>query len=189
MHNGIWVYFFRCAPLHPCKFLINSYRQYCSYVSTEADLHLLVIFDCVKTIVQWIEVNIDVAPLKMCIMGVIFLANRCIALQCKIQDFDLPFLWRITVVSGLDDVLLVETAIKAVTSDRFLFQIFGWFSFLCINTTLFCGFAEPVYKKTRMDEDNLNAITNAYLSTIAATTTRISTSGHDALGTSTSNAP
>lgn len=96
-------------------------------------------------------------------MGVIFLANRCIALQCRIQDFDLPFLWRITVVSGLDDVLLVETAIKTVTSGRYIFQIFGWFCFLCINTTLFWGFAEPVYKKTRMDEHNLTAITNAYL--------------------------
>lgn len=96
-------------------------------------------------------------------MGVIFLANRGIALRCRIQDFYLPFLWRIIVVSQLDDVLMVETTIKAVTSDRFIFQIFGWFFFLCANAILFWSFANPVYKKTWMDEQNLTAITNAYL--------------------------
>lgn len=99
----------------------------------------------------------------MCLMGVIFLANRGIALQCRIQDFYLPFLWRIIVVSEWDDVLLVETAIKAVSSDRFIFQTFGWVFFLCLNVILFWSVAYPVYKKTWMDEQNLTAITNAYL--------------------------
>ncbi len=160
MQNIVWVYFFRCAPFHPCKFAIFNELE--KLKLNASDLLLLVYVDCLKTIVQSIDLPFKMAPLKMILTGAAFLTNRYIALRCTMQSLYLPFLWRTTIVPEWNDVYLANIAIESVTSDSYLSQIFGWSSYLCLNLAFFCCVADPVYKRTELITKEVDELTEAY---------------------------
>lgn len=101
-------------------------------------------------------------------MGIIFLANGYIIMQCEMQSLYLPFLWRIT-VSGWEYWFFVERIVLlALTQNSHIVQFFDLLSIIFIRLAMFCSIAGPVLKQVEADDKKLLDAVQTYMGQMQA---------------------